>query len=75
MGSIISLGLGKLEIDWGKNNFFRNHSKLFQQTDVKNISYYYIDDQIEHKEGYSKKLKYIKPRLLQLLSYHLIAFF
>lgn len=68
MGSMISLGLGKFEIDWGKNNFFRNHSKLFEQTDIKNISYYYADDESEHQEGYSKKLKYVKPRL-ELLGY------
>ncbi len=29
MGSFITLGVGKLEIDWGKNNLFKNHSKLF----------------------------------------------
>lgn len=59
MGSVISLGLGKFEIDWGKNNYFRNHSKLFEQTDIKNISYYYVDDEIIYQEGYSKKLKYV----------------
>jgi len=34
MGSMIELGLGHLEIDWGKNEFFRNHSKLFLETDI-----------------------------------------
>lgn len=70
MGSMITLGLGKLEIDWGKNNFFRNHSKLFEQTDVKNISYYYADNEIDQQEGYSKKLKFVKLRL-ELLGYTL----
>ena len=29
MGSLVTLGVGRLEVDWGKNNFFRNHSALF----------------------------------------------
>ena len=29
MGSMITLGIGKMEIDWGKNNIFNNHSCLF----------------------------------------------
>lgn len=41
MGSIITLGVDNLEIDWGKNNFFRNHSKLFLPEDIKNMSGYY----------------------------------
>jgi len=68
MGSMITLGLGKLEVDWGKNNYFRNHSKLFQIDDIKKISYYYADDIEEFEEGYSKQLKHVKPRL-ELLGY------
>lgn len=74
MGSMISLGVGRMEIDWGKNNFFRNHSALFQTSDVKMIPYYYVDDDgnplIVEKEGYSRQLKLVKPRL-DLLGYTL----
>ena len=34
MGSIITLGVGRLEIDWGKNSYFTNHSRLFFRDDV-----------------------------------------
>jgi len=74
MGSMISLGVGRMEIDWGKNNFFRNHSALFQTSDVKMIPYYYVDNDgnplVVEQEGYSRKLKAVKPRL-DLLGYTL----
>ena len=54
MDSMINLGVGKLELDWGKNNFFTNHSKLFFPSDVKKIPYYYADNVIEYKEGFSR---------------------
>jgi hypothetical protein len=70
MGSIISLGVGKLEIDWGKNSFFRNHSKLFLKGDVKPETYYYADNYQETKPAYSRPLRKILPRL-ELLGYTL----
>ena len=71
MGSMITLGIGKLEIDWGKNNFFTNHSKLFLPSeDVCEIPYYYADNVVEYKEGLSRPLKGIKRRL-ELLGYPL----
>lgn len=77
MGSMITLGIGRMEIDWGKNNFFRDHSILFKTSDVKLIPYYYVDmdsDEpiIEMKEGYARKLSGIKKRL-DLLGYDLVS--
>jgi hypothetical protein len=63
MGSMIQLAVGRLEIDWGKNNGFVDHSPLFQPTDVTNVPYYYVDDVIEHKEGLSKPLKHVIERV------------
>lgn len=68
MGSMITLGIEKMEIDWGKNHLFHDHSPLFQKHDIKLIPYYYVDRDteksiIEMKEGYSKKLSTIKHRL------------
>ena len=64
MNSMIFLGIGRMEIDWGKNRIIEDHSVLFQQEDVKLIPYYYIGDDdkpvIIEKIGYSKKLKYVK---------------
>lgn len=75
MGSIISLGIKKMEIDWGKNNVFNNHSKLYrlEETDI-DIPYYDVDDYdkeiIKYEKGAVAKLSYIKERL-ELLGYSL----
>lgn len=68
MGSMISLGIGRMEIDWGKNNVFVNHSVLFTESDIKQIPYYYYDSDtekefVEYKEGLSCKLSVVKRRL------------
>ena len=75
MGSIITLGINKMEIDWGKNNVFSNHSSLFQKNDFEQkIPYYTVDDDnkviIQYENGAKKKLKDIKERL-DLLGYDL----
>ncbi|WP_279001496.1 HEPN/Toprim-associated domain-containing protein [Thomasclavelia cocleata] len=71
---MISLGVGTMEIDWERNSYFKDHSALFKPEDVKLIPYYYVGDDdkplIIEKEGYSKKLKYVKKRL-DLLEYTL----
>lgn len=69
MGTIISLGIGKFEIDWGKNNYFQSHCNLFQQNDFKKIPYYYFDG-VEEKMGYSAPIAKIKKRL-DLLGFNL----
>ena len=61
MGTMITLGIGLMEIDWGKNNSFKDHSVLFKPSDVQPIPYYYVDTDsdnliTEMKEGYARKL-------------------
>lgn len=71
MGSMIHLAVGRLEIDWGKNFGFTDHSALFQISDLAKVPYYYVeegseyvDDEGEHrwkliteyKDGLSKPL-------------------
>jgi hypothetical protein len=51
MGSTIHLSVGRLELDWGKNAGFTDHSPLFQVTDVTKVPYYYVDQDNPHKEG------------------------
>jgi len=67
MGSMIELSVGELDIDTGKNAFFSDHSPLFQVTDIAQISYIYVgEDNVyltEWKEGYSRKLEHVLPRL------------
>jgi len=70
MGSMISLGLGKLEIEWGKNHFFRNHSKLFLKDDVAPAIYYYAEGHEVTRPAYVRKLRSVVKRL-ELLGYSL----
>ena len=76
MGSMISLAVGRLEIDWGKNNGFVDYSALFQAGDVAQIPYYYAREEIrgadsgpdwevitELKEGLSKPLALVIDRI------------
>lgn len=78
MGSMIHLAVGRLEIDWGKNQGFRDHSALFQgECDVTEVPYYYVGDEdgtdfegktkwkplVEYKEGLSKPLPLVIDRL------------
>lgn len=70
MGSMITLGIGKMELDWGKNNVINDHSCLFQKEDIKIVPYYYSDNEIEYKEGFSKNIMSVRRRL-DLLGYSL----
>src|ERR1700722_7576399 len=70
MGSLVSLGVGRLEIDWGKNEFFRNHSALFLPHDVRDAPYYYADDVVEQKPAFVRGLPSVAKRL-EMLGYTL----
>lgn len=70
MGSIVSLGIGKLEIDWGKNDHFINHSCLFTKSDRKIIDYYEFEGEKYQQWGYSRSLRDVRQRL-DLLGYSL----
>lgn len=41
---MIFLTLGRLELDWGKNSGFQNHSALFRPGDLCEIPYFYAAD-------------------------------
>lgn len=72
MGSYIELDIGKLEVDWGKNSNFFDHSPLFRPSDVKEIPYTYANDVVIEQEGYSRKLSNVARRL-DLLGYDCIS--
>ena len=70
MGTMISLALGRLEVDWGKNNFFSDHGALFQNSDFKPVASYYANEDwpdgdpvVEMNEGLSKPLGQVIDRL------------
>lgn len=72
---MITLGIGRMEIDWGKNLDFTNHSSLFRPSDMKPIPYYYLSPDVdeaitEMKDGYASKLSNVKRRL-DLLGYNI----
>lgn len=68
MGSFITLGLGKLELDWSKNTLSRNHSALFLPGDIKQAPYYYADGVTEQKPAYVRSLRSVVRRL-EMLGY------
>ncbi len=70
MGSIVNLGLGTLELDWGKNSFFLNHSALFLPGDVRQAPYYYAEGVVEEKRAFVRSLRSVVRRL-ELLGYTL----
>ena len=68
MGSVITLGLDRLELDWAKNGIGSNHSKLFLPEDIKDVTYFYADNESEVKPGYTRSLRSVVKRL-ELLGY------
>lgn len=79
MGTMIHLALGRLEVDWGKNNSFTDHGALYQESDRRDVPSYYASDDwpdgdpiIEMNEGLAKPLRQVRERL-ELLGYTLPA--
>ena len=70
MGSMITLRLGRLEVDWGKNSFFRNHSPLFSKSDLGMAEYFYAGNQVIVQPAYVRELRRVVGRL-ELLGYSL----
>ena len=66
MGSMIYLTLGRVQLDWGKNGRFQNHSALFRPGDLTDIPYFYAADAddpesadlplIRHSDNFSYRL-------------------
>ena len=70
MGSLITLGVGPLEIDWGKNSIFRNHNALFSPADLATARYDYDDETTAERPAYVRSLGSLRRRL-GLLGYGL----
>lgn len=70
MGSYITLDIGELNLDWGKNFSFNDYSKLFLPSDKTKIPYHYADNKTELEPGYSSTLEKVLSRL-ELLGYSL----
>jgi hypothetical protein len=73
MGTMIELRLGKLSVDWGKNEIYTDHRSLFQEQDIRRvISPEEEDESDEHGYTLAKPLRDVVPRL-KLLGYGLSA--
>ena len=72
MGSYITLSAGDLELDWGKDDLFQNHSKLFSRDDIKKVPYYYAHGQMDRRNAFCRKLRDVMRRL-ELLGYSIPA--
>lgn len=70
MGAYSHLSIGKLDLDWGKNDAFPNHSNLYLPTDKTTATYYYANDIEERKKCYARRLGNMIPRL-ELLGFTL----
>lgn len=75
MGSIVTLGLGRLEVDWGKNWNYTNHSRLFLPGDRRPVTHHYFDSDSEAiveemRPGFARPLRSVKRRI-ELLGYTL----
>ena len=78
MGTMIHLSAGNLNIDWGKNNYFFDHSPMYQTGDVTDIPSWFVKDHrnnddnwtlyADYKEGYASPLWKVIERL-NLLGY------
>jgi len=70
---MIELRLGKLSVDWGKNEIYTDHRSLFQEQDIRRvISPEEEDESDEHGYTLAKPLRDVVPRL-KLLGYGLSA--
>lgn len=73
MGTMIEFRLGKLSVDWGKNEIYTDHLSLFQEQDIRQvISPDAKDDSDEHEHTLARPLRDVVPRL-KLLGYTLLT--
>jgi hypothetical protein len=62
MGADSTLVIGKLEVDWGRNDFWRNHGDLFQPLDLTKLRYPSYSSRKKY-EALRRPLRLILPRL------------
>lgn len=63
MGSMVSFGIERMVLEWGKNHSFNDFSAIFQPSDERDIPYYYAENTVETYPGMSRKLGSVAKRL------------
>lgn len=66
MGTMISLSLNDVDIDWGKNRYWKNHNWLFPPKSLTQIKYFYADDVVKTRAGFQTTLEETRFRLCHL---------
>lgn len=66
VGTEITLSLNGIDIDWGKNRYWRSHDWLFPPGSTADIEYTYADDVVEVKPGFQASLGEVHFRLCHL---------
>ncbi len=66
MGTEITLSLNGVDIDYGKNRYWKNHHWLFPPGSLTDITYRYANDEVETKPGFQTTLNEAGFRLRHL---------
>jgi len=66
VGTAITLSLNGIDIDWGKNDYWRSHHWLFPPGSLTNVDYRYANDAVETKPGFQTTLDETYFRLRHL---------
>lgn len=66
MGTEITLTLNGIDIDWGKNRYWKGHHWLFPPGSLTKVEYRYTDNVIEAKPGFQATLGEVAFRLRHL---------
>jgi hypothetical protein len=63
---MIALSLNNIDIDYGKNRYWRSHHWLFPPGSLKDIEYRYASDLVETQPGFETTLEEVRFRLRHL---------
>lgn len=55
MDTTVRLSVGRLEVDWGRNFGYADHSQLFQTGDFGEVPYYHAKGEVSFKEGQEER--------------------
>ncbi|GAA4695809.1 hypothetical protein APR04_002609 [Promicromonospora umidemergens] len=66
MGSVITLSVNGVDLDWGKNRSRENHYWLFPPGSLTEIEYVFVDGYVERKPGFQTTLEEARFRLRHL---------
>lgn len=63
VGTIISLDLNSVQVDYGKNHYWTSHAWLFPPGSDQDVPYIYAHDVVEIQPGLSSPLEQVRFRM------------